>query len=296
MSIPSKSSWTWKKILQFRPLALRSIVYTPGEHSSFLLWHDPWLQGKPLLQVFDNSIVSALESNSQATVSSIQSNGNWHLGVSNYHLVRELRQMCDGIVFSGDDCIAWNSSGNQLRALKISTIYSTLFTHRTGPPWLDFVWSKFRVPKFAFISWLIMKERLLTRDRMINLGMPTASQCLLCMTQDESHSHLFCSCPFIQDVFRGCGIGVTTWADFCVGRFLTQGFDQIRTNILYLFISAIFYNVWSERNLRLHNPGQYTLASQLTDNIRIAVRMKLHSCTAFQTKVTHDPSLLGYLF
>lgn len=71
MSVPSKSSWAWKKILQHRNMALRFISYTPGEHSRFLLWHDPWLNGKPLIQVFDNSIVSALESSSLATVGSI---------------------------------------------------------------------------------------------------------------------------------------------------------------------------------------------------------------------------------
>lgn len=296
MNIPAKCSWTWKKILQLRNLALRFISYSPGEQSRFLLWHDPWLQGKPLLQVFDSSIVSALESTSLASVGSIQSEGGWHLGVSNYNLIRELRHMCSNILTSGEDCITWTSAGNQLRVLKISNIYRDLFVHRPGPPWIEFVWSKFRVPKFAFTSWLILKERLLTRDRMIMFGMPTPQQCLLCMSHNETHSHLFCTCSYTKDVFRGCCVDIATWGDFGDGRFLSQCYDQIHTHVLYLIISAVFYNIWAERNLRLHNPGQYKLPNQLIDIIKVAVRMRLHSCNYFQKKALHDPNILRYLF
>ncbi|XP_074288221.1 uncharacterized protein LOC141613387 [Silene latifolia] len=52
------------------------------------------------------------------------------------------------------------------------------------------------VPKWSFIFWAVQLKRLLTRDRMIQMGFGHDPSCLLCTTANESHDHLFYQCPF----------------------------------------------------------------------------------------------------
>ena len=53
MKIPYHCSWTWRRILNLREKAARFIRYSPGLDSQFLLWHDPWIQNRPLALHFD---------------------------------------------------------------------------------------------------------------------------------------------------------------------------------------------------------------------------------------------------
>lgn len=69
-------------------------------------------------------------------------------------------------------------------------------------PWEHVVWHTFSVPKYSFLLWLVLKQRLLTRDRMQRFGMRVpAGDCLLCNSDLESHDHLYSSCPFSSRMF-----------------------------------------------------------------------------------------------
>ena len=126
------------------------------------------------------------------------------------------------------------------------------------------MWNNFNTPRYAFYAWLILKERLLTKDRMLHFNMHTSPFCLLCQNSDENHAHLFCSCPFSRKVLDACPIRVSSsWIDICNGRCLLSQADAIRTKVAYLFIAAAFYHIWMERNLRFHNPAQYTFSFDL---------------------------------
>ncbi|XP_063941249.1 uncharacterized protein LOC135149452 [Daucus carota subsp. sativus] len=198
MSVPEKSSWVWRNILNCRSKAAEFIKYIPGNDSGFLLWHDPWINSKPLLHQFDASIISALNSQSLATIGSIQNDGVWVLGVSNYQPVRDLRTFCDNISIRGFDRLVWDNGGG--RIVNISAIYHSIRSRCIPPLWLPFVWSKFRVAKFALISWLIMRERLLTKDRMQNFSMNVCQVCVLC-GQPMKLTSIFSATVFTQGLF-----------------------------------------------------------------------------------------------
>ena len=169
--------------------------------------------------------------------------------------------------------------------------------HQPSPPWLSFAWHDFQIPKFGFTSWLILQERLLTKDRMSGFGMLVDLRCVLCMNQNESHSHLFCDCVFSRNILSACPVAVgNLWSNFCAGHFLLQHTDQIRTNICHLFISAGFHHIWAERNFRIHNPGQYNSSNCLIRMIKEEVRSKMSTCKSFQAMTLSDPSLISILY
>lgn len=49
-------------------------------------------------------------------------------------------------------------------------------------------------PKWIFILFLVIQERLYTKDRLIKWGMGTNSICAMCEDEQESHQHLFFKC------------------------------------------------------------------------------------------------------
>ncbi|GFY91065.1 hypothetical protein Acr_07g0012610 [Actinidia rufa] len=68
--------------------------------------------------------------------------------------------------------------------------------------WPKVIWTNYATPKHAFIFWLAMKEKLLTKDRLHD---PGANQlCSLCRTENETaeHFHLFFQCNFVRQVWN----------------------------------------------------------------------------------------------
>lgn len=294
MDTPANSSWSWRKILNCRLKALNFIRYSPGSSSGFLLWHDPWLNHKPLLHQYDRSFIDALDSQSFALLNSIQWEGNWQLEDSNSPLLREFRAQCYNISPHGFDRIIWDTGGNQV---SISSIYDSLRNHNTGPAWLPFVWGKFKIPKYSFTAWLIMKERLLTKDRMQVFNMNISRVCLLCGVASETHQHLFCDCSFSRTLLNASPLQISTvWADMCAGRFTNSYADENRLNITYLFVGVAYYNIWEERNFRMHNQGHYNSCDSLIKRTKETVRSKLFTCAAFTKAVREDATLISFIY
>ncbi|KAG2327951.1 hypothetical protein Bca52824_010679 [Brassica carinata] len=61
-------------------------------------------------------------------------------------------------------------------------------------PWDKLVWFAHGVPRYAFITWLAVSDRLSTGSKMRAWGQ--VQGCLLCGEPDETRDHLFFACPY----------------------------------------------------------------------------------------------------
>ncbi|XP_063949988.1 uncharacterized protein LOC135152808 [Daucus carota subsp. sativus] len=295
MKIPYNCPWSLRKILNARPHFSGHIRYQVGRESNFLLWHDPWSDNRNMLDRFGCRAMSSLESTSLAPLHTIIRDGTWNLGNSNDHVVIEMRQICATTTIHDRDEILWN--GSSYKNLRINDIWDVLRTPGLPPSWYNFVWCRFMVPKFAFTTWLIVQERLLTKDRMINFRMRTTSSCVLCGVADESHTHLFCHCTYIRSIFASWNHGITSvWDDLKSGRIFTGQISSIEKESSFLFISSVFYSVWRERNLRVHEGGTHNSWASLLVNIKRDVKDKLASSARFRKCVHRDTTLVLNLY
>ncbi|WOH03959.1 hypothetical protein DCAR_0623364 [Daucus carota subsp. sativus] len=180
----------------------------------------------------------------------------------------------------------------------LSTIWSSMRPTGVTPPWFNFVWSKFRIPKFAFTAWLIIQEKLLTRDRMVFFHMRTCTRCVLCNVADETHAHLFCDCTFARNVLSAWLIPISTaWADFQVGRIVgNPSADSLKKEMTYLYVSAAWYAIWSERNRRIHTSDNPHTVGNLVLGAKRAVREKLATNVTFKNRLRRDPLLVSFLY
>ena len=122
--------------------------------------------------------------------------------------------------------------------------------------WCSLVWFPGRIPKAAFILWLAVRGRLGTLDR---IHWSTYSPiCFLCGSEQEIHEHLF----FTYQASRHIWETVQEKGNFLVPsqqwESLTQWLaynwrgNSFETRIRKLCIASTVYQIWKERNARLH--------------------------------------------
>lgn len=63
--------------------------------------------------------------------------------------------------------------------------------------WCKVVWFNKHVPRWAFILWLAMQDKLNTLDRLLVWGVVNEANCVLCSIGNiEDHNHLFFDCSY----------------------------------------------------------------------------------------------------
>ena len=82
------------------------------------------------------------------------------------------------------------------------TTWELLRTRGANCNWSNGVWFKYATPRFAFLTWLSMHNRLATGDRMLKWGGTVNSACSLCDDPLETRNHLFFECRFSTVVWK----------------------------------------------------------------------------------------------
>lgn len=163
-------------------------------------------------------------------------------------------------------------------------------------PWVDIVWNLLSIPKCSFILWLALKDRLLTRDRMLNFHMNTPASCLLCNGVETIH-HLFSDCPYFDLVRRACPVNFSDdWSQCQMGNCFSPILNTKLKYIGSLYLAIAVYLTWKERNFRVHNPGQSHATISIIEKLKCTAREKLFSCSRFKKWVQDVPSLVLLMY
>lgn len=127
-------------------------------------------------------------------------------------------------------------------------------------------WFKEGIPRCSFITWLVMKKRLPTRDRLRQWGLTIPGECTLCSMGQESHDHIFFECEFSSQLWNSLA------SEFHLPQPLTSDLaaTAIATDpslsrsskgvIIRLLFQVIIYHIWKERNRRIFTPTTSTVA------------------------------------
>ncbi|XP_074283256.1 uncharacterized protein LOC141607809 [Silene latifolia] len=133
----------------------------------------------------------------------------------------------------------------------INSGYSWLLPDTGIVDWHSWHLNRWVLPKHRFICWLIVQQRLLTQDRLMNMGIAQHNSCYLCGIMPEDHKHLFFACVYSATCCRL----VSEWCSFqipfanCIqwwialrSRTLTQ------KKALGIIVSSLMYHIWMCRN------------------------------------------------
>eukprot|EP00253_Pinus_taeda_P024317 PITA_24317 len=96
--------------------------------------------------------------------------------------------------------------GSLSGSFTVSEGYKRIIAVPYAPPnpaqW-KFIWDFPSLPKIDFFCWTVAHQSILTRDNLRRRGMEGPSRCPLCLSDEETLSHLLLLCPFAQEVWRG---------------------------------------------------------------------------------------------
>lgn len=183
--------------MKLRPLAQPYLFCQIRSGNLALFCHDDWTGLGSLIDLTGEfgPRISGLPLLS--TVSQPCVNGGWSLPRSQHSIMILLRACLPLTVpdtsSMEDDYFLWrNSIGGTPGMFSTSKIWISLNPISSATvPWYKSVWCKERIPKHSFMSWIILRDRLPTRDRLRGWEMSIPSDSLLCGSSLETKSHLF---------------------------------------------------------------------------------------------------------
>ncbi|CAN1193130.1 LINE-1 retrotransposable element ORF2 protein [Linum perenne] len=71
--------------------------------------------------------------------------------------------------------------------------------------WYEQVWGAPSIPRYTFICWLAARNRMSTKQKLLQWGIGTDDCCILCDQQEvETRNHLFAGCAYAKQVKLHC--------------------------------------------------------------------------------------------
>lgn len=169
------------------------------------------------------------------------------------------------------DWVLWrNNSGMEL-TFTVNMVWQDLRNNCIVVPWAKYVWFSQCIPKHAFIQWLVIKDRLLTQERILKWNPHLNSKCHLRSSEVDFRNHLFFKCELAKKVWESmrelCSLGNCNedWHNVMNTIMVRKPNGSIWSIVQRLVYAASVYMIWKERNCRIFQ--------KITD----VVRLKLQS-------------------
>ncbi|XP_074288080.1 uncharacterized protein LOC141613238 [Silene latifolia] len=179
---------------------------------------------------------------------------------------------------------------------QVSSGYQWLMGQQQAVQWYPMVWSRTIIPRHAFIGWLVMQERLITRDRLLSFGVITEAECVICSNQTETHAHLIYECMFSRqcwDLLSGW-FGISFSRSNVVDWFLKWRCPSLmKKQIVGAAMVALWYHIWNARNITRLEAKVMTpryILMQVKHDIQLRCRERRWTLKAM--KLPWEPSFL----
>jgi len=124
---------------------------------------------------------------------------NLPLSLTAFNQVQQIHQLMDATAVQEEHDI-WTLTGGATK-FSAAKAYRKLIGHQQIDPIYKWLWKNLCQPKHRVFTWLILKDRLSTRNILRRKRMQLGSyNCELCSRGvEESLEHLFLHCLFAQD-------------------------------------------------------------------------------------------------
>ncbi|KAL0663806.1 hypothetical protein Bca4012_100643 [Brassica carinata] len=112
-------------------------------------------------------------------------------------------------------------------------------------------------PKYSFMLWIAMLNRMQTGDKMQAWSAAINTECVLCHEVQESCQHLFFNFPYSFIVWESLVKGIlkekftTVWNDI-VALISGSSFPATEMFLIRYSFQAAIHSIWCERNSRRH--------------------------------------------
>lgn len=274
--------WMWRKFLKLRDIAKTFHMKAIGNGMATSFWYDKWLEMGTLMNKLGDRGIIDLGFRREATVyevlCSTRARRRHRTALLNeveqqITLCRQRQRMNE------DDCDLRGRRSGYNKKYSTRETWHMLRQARQEVHWAEGVWFKYATPKFSFITWLAMLNRLSTMDRVVKWSSGIDTTCVLCKSATETRDHIFFECSYSSLVWEKLTRGILkrryTNCWLTISGFVGDiTLDRIpKFCIRYSFQCAI-HMIWRERNQRRH--GEVDIpAATMEKHIDKAIRNRL---------------------
>lgn len=254
-------SWVWRKLLQLRPLAKKFIRMAVHNGSTTKFWTDIWHPLGRLIEVMGEHGRLKLGINRNATISELLSSSGWRLRNTRdrhiQHVIDQIKALGLCLNPAVEEKVQWmKKEGEYGMDFSAKATWSNICTSHNTVPWHRLIWFSQGVPRYSFITWLAIKDRLSTGSRMRAWGIEQG--CLLCGERHEDRDHLYFACPYTYTLWLrvlGSLLQPAPSPDWNenLSRLGASTHNRLTSILLRLALQVTIYYIWRERNERRHN-------------------------------------------
>ncbi|XP_074315180.1 uncharacterized protein LOC141651363 [Silene latifolia] len=121
---------------------------------------------------------------------------------------------------------------------------------RTQVCWMNVIWNPWNIPKNSFLGWLWAHDAMQTKNKLLQYGVASDADCLLCGQDTESQDHLFFACVYSRRVIQsvnqiiGGAFTTTNLLDWCLHKTGTK----VQKRVYFAVLMCLIYQVWQQRN------------------------------------------------
>lgn len=252
----TKGSWMWRKIIKYKDLArsFHKTIIKNGSATSF--WFDHWCQLGRLYETIGQRGPIDLGIPLSANMVEVLACQRWrNHRVAQLNDVEEAIQRVKRDRHVGDDISLWQFSEDSYKnRFLTSNTWNLMRSRQPINTWHKGVWFPHATPKYSFILWLAILNRLSTGDRMRSWNLGIRTYCIFCGLVEDSRNHLFFECHTSAAVWRNIvskllGSAFTIDWDLILDLHTSPRPKYILFLIRYAFQSTV-YHIWRERNRR----------------------------------------------
>ena len=252
-------SWLWHKMLKLRGVAklFFKIEVGNGRHTSF--WFDNW-SGKGVLSdllgvrgIIDMGVKK--DATVEEAVLSVRRRRH-RVGILN-EIEEELRGIENNLYAGNSDTYLWKRDSGYNKEFSTQKTWDQLRIKKAVCIWAQGIWFPQVTPKYAFMAWLSVRDRLSTMDRVMKGSQGGDDVCVLCKNAPELRNHLFFECNLSAQVWEFIAKGLmgnsytTDWLGIiCI--ISDKTWEKKSLICIRYDFQAVLYALWRERNRVRH--------------------------------------------
>ena len=195
----STGSWVWKKLLQLRPVAQRFLKMDIHDGKLVKFWTDIWHPIGRLIEIVGDRGRLKLGIAISACIADVLVENVWRFrrtrDTTVQNLIVKVQELGVELETNVQDEVLWKRKDDENgREFSAATTWEHIRCKRPVVVWSKLIWFAQGVPRYAFIAWLAVKDRLSTGSKMRAWGQVQC--CVFCGEPDETRNHLFFACPY----------------------------------------------------------------------------------------------------
>ena len=209
---PGMCSWVWRHLLSLRHLMLPLTAWRMGDRSRISFWKDSWAEGRTITSIVGDSFIKKTGINPDISVREFYFHHIWVNFIEGREdpigrkcrplLLRLLSHSPQQVGFKDDsvDSLIWRP--NQLGNFSTKSAWEAIRARSPAVHRSPLVWYKGAIPRLSLLVWMVILDRLPTKDRLSRMGLAQDLLCSLYNTEFETTLHLFFSCRYSQEVWH----------------------------------------------------------------------------------------------